>query len=172
MSSGRMVLESNLFGPLAKKMPGAVGRIVRRNGERVRTHAVRIMAGPKGGRLYRKGAIKKSYKTGGRKAKEFIEGGFKGTENGGKTQFTVGYKTHRASAPGEAPAIDYGNLRSGISVEMTGETTAMVGVAADYGAPLEFGTRKMAARPFMRPSVDAVQPAFEADLRNLESDLR
>lgn len=57
-----------------------------------------------------------------------------------------------ASAPGEPPARDLGNLHSNITVTNINPALLMVSVnsAAIYSAALEFGTRKMAARPFMQ----------------------
>jgi len=64
------------------------------------------------------------------------------------------YGNHRASAPGEAPATDTGALVRSIRVEHTpGTGTARVVVGAEYAAKLEFGTRTIAPRPFLRPAV-------------------
>lgn len=62
---------------------------------------------------------------------------------------------HQASAPGEAPASDTGTLVSRITVD-TSDLSALVvrvGAHTNYAAYLEFGTRRMAARPFMRPAL-------------------
>ena len=66
------------------------------------------------------------------------------------------YGTHQASAPGEAPAVDTGNLKNSIRAMPDGDGTRVwrVSVGAEYGAGLEFGTAKIAARPFMRPSAE------------------
>jgi HK97 gp10 family phage protein len=60
--------------------------------------------------------------------------------------------THRASAPGEAPANDTGRLVNSINsylvkAEKYATVTAGRGLAM-YARALEFGTAKMAARPF------------------------
>lgn len=68
-----------------------------------------------------------------------------------------GKKIHIASAPGEAPAIDYGNLVNSISAQLlsTGQqAVAEVSTNSEAGPMLELGTAKMAARPFFRPAVD------------------
>jgi len=66
--------------------------------------------------------------------------------------------THQASAPGEPPKTDTGALMRSIRVEHTpGSGTARVVVGAKYAAELEFGTKKMAPRPFLRPAIAKVQ---------------
>ena len=73
-----------------------------------------------------------------------------------------GGKDHTASAAGEAPATDTGKLISGITTEIKVIDKVLVGMvkafAADgkggnYATHLEFGTRKMGARPFMQPAL-------------------
>ena len=60
-------------------------------------------------------------------------------------------REHRASAPGQAPASDTGNLVSKIIVKkQAGEIKVQSN--ADYSKYLEYGTSKMAARPFMFPA--------------------
>lgn len=154
--SGRMVMQFNRFAELASKMPRAAGRICLRNANRMRAYVVQSMATPKHGRLYRKAPITRTR-----------------SRKGVKTKVVVGYKVHRASAPGESPAVDLGNLRAGIFADRLGSgPSAIVGVPAEYGVPLEFGTRDIRKRPFIRPALDAIQPAFEADMRNLEAELK
>lgn len=76
-------------------------------------------------------------------------------------------KTHQASAPGEAPAVDTGTLRRSILTQRDGDLRAVVSVGAEYAVWLEFGTRRMAPRPFLGPAFEQVKPAFEAGLRGL-----
>lgn len=61
-----------------------------------------------------------------------------------------GKKSHVASAPGEAPAVDYGLVLNSISVEREGND-ALITTSANISPHLEFGTARMQARPFMRP---------------------
>ena len=68
-----------------------------------------------------------------------------------------GKKFHQASAPGEAPANDFGFLANNIKAEMTNELTASTFSLAPYSVHLEYGTRKMAARPFLRPAGEKVK---------------
>lgn len=82
------------------------------------------------------------------------------------------YGAHQASAPGEAPAVDTGNLKGSIDTEMTSKTTAVVAVGAEYGAHLEYGTRKMTMRPYMRPAAERKARAFVDAMRALEVHLR
>ena len=63
-------------------------------------------------------------------------------------------RTHRASAPGEAPASDTGNLVSKITVRQDGKDKTNVESNADYSAFLEYGTSKMQPRPFMFPAFE------------------
>jgi HK97 gp10 family phage protein len=69
-----------------------------------------------------------------------------------------GGRVHQASAPGEPPAIDFGNLLNSINSELVEASAefavAEVGTNAEYAPPLEYGTATMAARPFMRPATD------------------
>ena len=80
---------------------------------------------------------------------------------GAKTGVTsVRYKprrTHQASAAGEAPASDTGFLASNITMEVSKNNFGAVGMvisSAPYSAALEFGSTKMAARPFLQPALD------------------
>jgi hypothetical protein len=82
-------------------------------------------------------------------------------------------KLHRASAPGEAPAVDTGNLRNSIAITMINNgLTARIDFGAEYAFWLEFGRRSVAARPFARPALEAQRPAFIGALKALEAHLR
>ena len=86
---------------------------------------------------------------------------------------------HRASAPGDPPAVDTGNLRGSITFErvtkplganVTGgapriTTARRVGTNVEYGPYLEFGTPRVAARPFLEPAVRKVSVALGRQLR-------
>ena len=72
---------------------------------------------------------------------------------------------HRASAPGEAPATDFGVLVGSISTSPSSDPTeaeARVIVTAEQGAALEFGREdgSIAARPFIRPAADRIEKGF------------
>lgn len=95
----------------------------------VRNDAVRsIQKGPKTGRIYVRGTSKK-----GRRKKIM----------------------HQASAPGQAPATDTGSLASNVTFygRPGRRPAAYVEAEMHYSRDLEYGTRKMAARPFMRPAL-------------------
>ena len=76
-------------------------------------------------------------------------------------------RTHTASAAGEPPNTDTGRLIGSIRVQQAGRATAEVIAGVDYARYLEFGTRHMAARPFMTPAVEQERSKFERGLREL-----
>lgn len=76
-------------------------------------------------------------------------------------------KTHQASAPGEAPAIDTGNLVNSMAIEKVSEAVYMVSAGTEYAQPLEFGSKRMAARPFLGPAVEKCREAFLAGIGRL-----
>lgn len=61
---------------------------------------------------------------------------------------------HIPSLPGEAPNNDTGFLRSNIETAIGGPGVVTVTSHAPYSAALEYGTSRMAARPFMRPAAE------------------
>lgn len=75
-------------------------------------------------------------------------------------------RTHRASAPGQAPATDTGRLVGSIKAEISGKTAEVV-ADAQYAAWLEFGTQDMEARPFMVPAMEKERPAWERRLNGI-----
>ena len=64
-----------------------------------------------------------------------------------------------ASAPGGYPHKRTGNLRKSIDywMDSTARAAAWVGANEDaqYWSDLEYGTKRMAARPFLRPRAEA-----------------
>ena len=75
-------------------------------------------------------------------------------------------RTHTASAPGQPPQSDTGRLASSIENRVDGDT-GYVFTRVDYGKHLEFGTSKMAARPWLLPSVEEDAPRFLEGLRSI-----
>ncbi len=91
---------------------------------------------------------------------------------------------HRASAPGQPPAVVTNRLRASwtisgqqgqafsespdtvLKVEKLGSKTVMVfGSNVLYARFLEFGTRRMASRPYIRPVFAAVRPNIPTIIR-------
>ena len=75
-----------------------------------------------------------------------------------------GTYTHTAAAKGQAPNNDTGDLVKSISAEKAGDATYHVGSNLPHASWLEFGTKKMGARPWL-------QPAFRAKEKNLISNI-
>jgi HK97 gp10 family phage protein len=68
-------------------------------------------------------------------------------------------KAHHPSLPGNPPAPDTGNLRNSIRYEVHDEGSEVYGIVGstqkdpDYAVYTEYGTTKMAPRPWLRPSM-------------------
>ena len=88
----------------------------------------------------------------------------RGTKSGDVYDKTNPRRTHRASAPGEAPASDTGRLVGSIRADIAGKE-ASVSANTVYAEPLEFGTRNMEPRPFMVPALEAERTAWERRLK-------
>lgn len=66
--------------------------------------------------------------------------------------------TTSPSAAGEPPGVDTGTLRNGMNVQR--EKTAVYNIntgRTEYAPYLEFGTSRMAARPFMEPLAEYLE---------------
>jgi HK97 gp10 family phage protein len=72
---------------------------------------------------------------------------------------------HVASAPGDYPKEDTGALVASMGWSASGLTASWYASAA-HARPLEYGTSKMAARPFMRPTAQLILPRFNSAVRN------
>lgn len=125
--------------------------------QEARATMIALMRQPKHGRMYRRGRVGKRMSKGYRAAGLRSYMTAKGNE-----MAIVGYKTHQASAPGEAPAIDRGHLANSIQVKYTGPMQSAVYSNSEYAAAQEFGRPEinLAARPYMRPAVSAVRDFF------------
>lgn len=60
-----------------------------------------------------------------------------------------------------------GLLRSSWTTEMVSELTAIMGTNVNYAVFVEYGTRKMAARPMLTPAVEAVRADFETGITDI-----
>lgn len=63
-------------------------------------------------------------------------------------------RIHRASAPGESPAVDHGRLISSLRVEEVTDIRMKIGSKLIYAAYLEEGTDKMQPRPYLLPALE------------------
>ena len=68
------------------------------------------------------------------------------TRKGGKSY------SHIAAAAGNAPNNDTGDLARSINTEVVSDGV-LVGTNLQYGKHLEFGTKKMGARPWLMPAL-------------------
>jgi hypothetical protein len=75
----------------------------------------------------------------------------RGSASGEKTKKHM----HVPSRPGEPPNNFKGTLANNIEAALIEPLKAEVSSNATHSVPLEYGTSKMAARPFMRPARDA-----------------
>lgn len=108
--------------------PLIVTQEVNRGAEAIRDHATDKMNAPKSGKMY------------------YV-----------KNMATGTYQWHRASAPGEAPAVLSGNLSMGVTIEPIPDGKA-VAWWEDYADVLEFGKGRIAPRPFARPAAVQIFP--------------
>ena len=90
-------------------------------------------------------------------------------QQGPKTGRTYrrGGVVHQASAPGEAPASDTGTLLGSIYHERESDLAYVVGTRIRYAPWLEYGSSRMAARPFFRPSLEQIQPVYQGRLERI-----
>ncbi len=114
----------------------------------------RRMQEPKSGRTYARGAITKraSKVTRGLGLRER-------TTAKGNRRAIAGYNFHRASAAGEAPAVDTGVLINSVRAQVDG-LRGTVSSGAAQAARLEYGRN----RPAFEPALEAARPDFERDV--------
>jgi len=82
------------------------------------------------------------------------------------------YGTHQASAPGEPPAIDTSALANSIQRGAGKGATHVVYTNQEYALSLEFGSPRIAPRPFLGPAASAEEAEFRRDMADLERRLR
>jgi len=71
-----------------------------------------------------------------------------------------GKKTHTVSIPNDPPNTDTGRLVSSVQVEVRADDV-YVGTNVEYAPWLEFGTQKMAARPWLFPALERNREAIK-----------
>ena len=107
-----------------KRLKGVAEERMAEVANMVRNNTLETLAGPRSGRVYRVPGTSRMY---------------------------------TASSPGEAPAVQLGDLRKSVKcgTERSGdEIIGFVGTDLPKGPMLEFGTSRMAARPWLRPSFE------------------
>ena len=157
---------------LAPKVIAALDETV----EAIANRARISMAEPKSGRTYKSGEVRRNLRKSERKGLSYrnefgnlrlrTAGGLLVREPSGrgkKLKVVVGSKIHRASAPGESPAVDTGGLVGSIQTRRVGRFAREAYTNAEQAAALENGSpaRHLAPRPFMKPASEAESPAFQ-----------
>jgi hypothetical protein len=112
------------------------------------------MREPKSGRTYARGAIT-------RRASKVTRGlGLREkTTAKGFQRAVVANTFHRASAPGEAPAVDTGGAINSLITTVEGLRATIDG--SEILGLLDTGTRKLAPRQFVRPALERARAPFE-----------
>jgi len=79
---------------------------------------------------------------------------------------------HQASAAGEAPAVDTGNLIGSINIKVQGvRLRAFVFTPVEYGLYLEFGTAAIAPRPWLRPALAKAEEKYRESIQKAFDDV-
>lgn len=76
-------------------------------------------------------------------------------------------RRHQASAPGQAPATDRGQLASSYRTRKVGPGAYRVGSSLKKAPALEFGTRRMRPRPHLRPAFSRGKERLRKRMRTL-----
>lgn len=87
-----------------------------------------------------------------------------GTRSGRTYKVPGTSRTYTASRPGEPPAQATGRLRQSIKTDIRGEgkkVIGSIGTDLEYAKGLEFGTHRVAARPFLKPSFEKAVPKIK-----------
>ncbi|WP_303758350.1 HK97 gp10 family phage protein [Sphingobium yanoikuyae] len=74
------------------------------------------------------------------------------------TNGAVSGKNHVASAPGDPPNADTHDLDRSIHTERESQLVALTVADSDHAAAMEFGTSRVAARPYMQPAAAKTRP--------------
>ena len=109
------------------------------------------------------GAIRTAFNISGAKIQKHAKSLQKNTPKTGRI-YKYGNKIHIASSAGNAPAVLTGKLLNSTDFEATGSQLT-IGYKAPHGKYLELGTKKMKARPALRPSITTHTPTIRKDLQ-------
>lgn len=131
----------------------------------------KILDGPKSGKLYRRGAIKKQiakrdlafYRSNQRIFKRTFTSLY-------DEKTTVGYKIHRASRRGESPATDSGRLVNSIRARKLGVMSVLVATSVRYAIYLD--SKKYLDRPFFGGTAEEFRAEFIEDIRQALAENR
>ncbi|MET4294718.1 HK97 gp10 family phage protein [Bradyrhizobium sp. LB8.2] len=92
--------------------------------------------------------------------------------SGSGRAYKRGKRIHIASAPGEFPNTDYGELVRKMYYRLTDPLVAIWANSSKHALPLEVGTSRMAPRPFARPTFKALmKQATERVARAMKAGL-
>jgi len=129
----------NRIPAIARALTRESNIIVQKVATDIHYEVVASFEGPKSGRYYAVPGVRSSRKGGGG-------------------------RRHRASAPGQAPARMFGLLAASTAIGRS-YNQAVIYVGSKYAAHLEYGTSRMAARPFLRPVARKYQAIFNFAIR-------
>lgn len=82
----------------------------------------------------------------------------------------MNFSTQSPSAPGEPPGVDTGNLKNSITAEPDGNDWIVYEGTDGYGAMLEYGTERMAARPYFGPAIERTVERAPNELLKIVED--
>lgn len=72
--------------------------------------------------------------------------------------------SHQASAPGQAPAADTGDLRASVTKRKIDDLTWVAESDNENAANLEYGTHTIAPRPAWTPAAEKAKPSLSKTL--------
>lgn len=159
MIAAQMINDAKVLAGLRKRKTGsklnqALKKATTVCAVKVHAGAVRkIMSGPKTGHIYNTSSVKIS--------------------KSGKRSISR-HSGHQASAPGEPPANDFGNLaRSGKVINAAPTANgfiAKVEFSAEYAGMLEHGTRTIDPRPFLEPTLNEMKDELNQIIMDAVTD--
>lgn len=80
------------------------------------------------------------------------------------TRGSISGAGHVPSRPGQPPKNDTGNLKNNIVARRIRRLKYRITSGADYAAFLEFGTRRIRARPYMQPAAEKNRKALRRNV--------